>query len=833
MAWDASPWETKADDAVVRANSEQLYGLAGRITGRGSDLKSTINKGAMEFSSLVADPIESVNGKNAKVWQEGTQASFFGGTVLGGWAGEVKTFKEALEALEERYRTELGKIFEIGTGGPGEGAASTGRLQRQENLEAELTREATRLREAFDSDTEKRGAQMSSGPTPEVLKALVTDGDMGWAGWNLWGAASPVPLNAAEGAKLAAMLRTKILNGDKLTDADRELLIQLQALTGHALWMQKNGGDLSKNELAYLKTFYEGMSGDMAGLGEAGRGLNPNGMLWNVEDWMKNQNLAEDDVELIRETLGGGILALSDEGIGGGLGELPEQIQWMVNQEASGTYIDGHTYTASAFESNWMPIAGMLGAATFGLKGGLEFSGKTTLRMAEYTERVGWDEGVVGMQDILGASTRNHEANATLLSGGYRNIYGEDTPEYVLRNLFGNGWKDDGKAAAGLIDWIPEASTGSDSYERYLAGDASASLIDIMTNTEKNGDWDESAFQFFTDSGGHIGDDKHSPLGAENPLIAQAMGDVASNYLRSFGEYDNGDAWNTEYTGDHLRVDENDRTRFFQLVAGDPTARARLGDAIIAQAYSNSMDMVKGGDGVSGQLPAQSGRLLGYYNAAVTNNMFDKVAGLEGDQAKAAAEAAAKHAMADMLVSTVAGEVTNVTNLGIQRYDAHHPIAPLPDGTTPPRSNMGLFVRGLPGIANTALGIPLSMIADPSGATYNPNDVTYEKVAEIKVENFNAMNNHAMLKEAINQGLIDIKDVDPAMRDSSGTNIRDIKPGEDMDKVNGYLTGPIDRSDLGVKAVRMEASTFAKYKNVPGFYDTYEEYLQWRNNATE
>jgi len=837
VAWDASPWETKANEAVVRANSEQLFGLAGRITGRGTDLKGTIDKGAMEFSSLVADPIESVNGDNAKVWQEGTQASFFGGTVLGQWAGEVETFTTALEALEERYRTGLNKIFEIGTGGPGEGAASTGRLQAQDNLEAELTREATRLREAFDSDTEKRGGQMANGPTPEVLKELVTDGDMGWAGWNLWGAKAPVPLDAKDGEKLAEMLAAKLRDGDKLTDADRELLIQLQALAGHALWMQKNGGDLTKNELGFLKALYNGLDTDKRGYEKPFHG---DSLLLQIPGWLKDGGYSEGDIELVQEALGGGLLAVSDEGIGGGFGMLPSDVQNILNAEVDPDFHDipAGEGAEGFWRNQFVPLAALLGAAPATIKGGMEMSAKLTLRSAEYSSMLDETEDIEPLQDLLDVSTRNHEANRAILEGGYRNEkYGADTPEFVLRQLFGKqDWTDKGEAASSLIDWIPESAKSEDAYERELAGYSAAALIDITTNTTESSHFKDTAFEFFTNAGGEIGDDKAAPMGQRNPFVAQAMGEVAGTYLDSWGKFDPGKGLTTEWSLGHLSVDHNDRSRFFQLIAADPTARGRLGDDILAQLAMNAGDMVRAGegsaaDGIRGDLRDANGLLLGYFNRAVEDNMFDQVSGVEKGQQDAYAKAMADHARNDAIAGGFLGLGGTAVNSGVGAYnDANPAVAPAGGGPAM-RTPWGYAWRAFPSLAQTALGFPISELNGPPDA-YNEDDVAYQNVESVQYKQMSMLTNQAMVNAAVESGQIDVADLPEGLRGDGGVRAFDRDDMLHASNINGQLEGVLKKAGYGW-AEGAHRGTYETYDDLFDDRESYKDYLQHRNDPED
>ncbi|GLZ80173.1 hypothetical protein Afil01_49800 [Actinorhabdospora filicis] len=843
MAFDTSPWETKADEAAVSGEANTLMSLAGRITGRGGELRDAINAGAMEFSDIVADPIEARNRDNVTSWVSGTQATVFGSSILTAWAGEVGTFKRELAALDTRYAEGVNRIFEIGTGGPGEGANSVGRNAAQKSLEAELTAEAVRLRAKFDTDTESRGAQLRSGPTTEVLKALVSDGTMKWAAFNLWGAKGAVPLDGKDAKKLAEMLVAKLKGGGKLTQADRELLINLQALAGHALWMQKHGGNLSKGELAYLKTLF----------GELNRGYNGDdtpfrgdSALLNIDAWLKGSGYGAADQSLIRGALGGGLLALSDDGIGGGYELLPSDVRRSLEAELPETWdIPAGEGAEGFWRAEFVPLAALLGAAP-ALQGGLKFSGLLTLRSAEYASMLDEKEDVEPLQTLLGVATRNHEAVREVLTGGYRTErFGADTPEFVLRQLFGkNDWTDGGAAAAKLVDWIPAASRGSDSYERYLAGVSSAAVIDILTNTHKTA-WDQSAFQFFTDSGGRIGDATDVPMGVANPKISQALGDVASAYLQSFGGRDgvegaktqwgymvsgpNGEVW----VPDKLQIDPDDRARFFQLIVADPKAAAQLGNDILGTMYRNTGDMVGTDDpGARGSLAATSGRLLGYFDAALKNNMLDAVGDHERAEATAYGDEVAKNQRITGIMSGGIGFAFNQANNSVSAWDNNYALAH--GGRSLGGPTGGVFLRNLPvNVVQGVVGGFVPFFIDAPTAP-DPNDVDMRPVVgHISPEKFDLLTKHSMLDHAIDQGKVDVKDLDKGLLNEDGTRLRDLGANEDVPRVQAQLRDQLIKAGLRDLVENGQFDVYRYAKSVDDAQDSWQEYQQWRNNEKQ
>jgi hypothetical protein len=259
------------------------------------------------------------------------------------------------------------------------------------------------------------------------------------------------------------------------------------------------------------------------------------------------------------------------------------------------------------------------------LEGGREYSAALTLAIADADAnfRVAAEDELI---NVLEVSTRNRDANAALLTGGLRHPdYGKDSPEHVLRGIFGPQWKDDGRAASGLIDWIGTDATSDDKAERDRAVASAYALFTTMGDDSKSEHWDQSAHEFFSDGYGTIGTFEAAPIGAANPAIAMSMGKTAAAYLDIFSAADNGGdslpSFDNPVSRMYLSMDT--RQNFVELVMGDPAAGDALGKAAYQHALVEAAYADKWQDTEAAKSQAmESGMLMGLLDVGF-NRVFE------------------------------------------------------------------------------------------------------------------------------------------------------------------------------------------------------------------
>jgi hypothetical protein len=636
------PPTTTADENALEDAARTLDNHSGRILGQGTDVVAKMNTTAVEFSDLVSEPIKQRGGEFLTAATAAMEGAVWGSTVTNKWAASVREFKEAMKRLTAEWAGAVDDKFGIRESQVGGTTPNLTPAEREAATEdatayagqlklAEMNAAANAAYEKFKGDAADAGGWLKEGPTPENLQAMAMDGGVdSWALFSVFGMNAPMPLTGDAGEWLGGDLLDAIKNG-RVQDLPAELRGQLgvlKALVERAHHLESvGGGKLSEGELAYLEQFFGTIDKSV---------FEMPGLLDDDTNW------SDADKALILGGMGGGLLAVSNEKLGGGTARLPDSVRGFVETYIGGgekptvkpQHHDGDELRALATMLNAVDAQGMAK-----MNGGKEFSAAMTIAVAEHLdgEAGGYSIGEDTARTILDHSTANFEANAAILNGDIQHpYYKDDTAEATLRGLFGHKWSDGGSAATGFIDWIPRMSVSDDPAMRELAAESAFHLIDTMTNQEKAGPWKESAYQFFTDGYGKIGQYEAAPLGVANPLIAQSMGRTAIAYIDYFDTANVDDAKNQLFDDgrrEQFYLDKDTRVNFFELVMGDMEAGNELGKYAYAKIIGEAGGMV---DGKAWDDPhtegVEDGRLMGLLDAAyqrVYEDATDDKAGVD------------------------------------------------------------------------------------------------------------------------------------------------------------------------------------------------------------
>jgi hypothetical protein len=698
------PPDTDADPDELSTQSGFLQAHSGRIIGRGTDVLDQMNTGVVEFSELVAEPLAREGRDFISAAQTAMEGAVYGSMVTNQWATWVREFKTARQALINEWAGAVGNDFgikESEVGGttpnltPAERAAATAEATAyagQLKL-AELNARAATLWENFKGQARDAGSMLKGGPTPENLRALAADGVGTWLGYNVFGLDMAIPVTGADGKLLADAVLDMLRNGGELTPELRAQLESLMLLAQRAQNMQGvDDAQLTPSELAFLEAFYSGV--DVRDI----NGGPDNFMLYNIPQHLKDIGMSGADQALFLGAMGGGLLALSNSGVGGGLDRLPDSLRRPIEYLTGASKDKGYDY--ADYTMYIEGLAPMLGAAADKgldkLQAGRELSTGLMWMIADTFDHP--DDQVLNhlnklenadahFADIMEIITRDKDLNADLLTGFVKHPdYGDDSPEHLLRGVFGRNWEDDGKSAAKLIDWIPGALTGSDPFLARDAAESYASLVNTMTNDEIKGPWKQSAFTFFTDDYGKMNGFSNAPIGMANPHIAQALASSTIPFLDWFAdpeatievdgekvERDTAVNWaiNPEDRGAYFNM--TDRARMFELIMGSKDAANVLGEAVYAKAYVDGFDLPQwangddqadlglpgGGDGEGAEMYAKrTGRLIGFLQAgydAVHADGAEDAAGVTASNKQESAWVRAGAAVAKELVLSIPG----------------------------------------------------------------------------------------------------------------------------------------------------------------------------------
>lgn len=335
-------------------------------------------------------------------------------------------------------------------------------------------------------------------------------------------AASTLSPEAARQAGQQAGQRLRdALADEKSPDAARAALTELKTVVDRATAAKLAGQPVSASDAAFLKAFY-GTVGDK--LTDVPAYVGESEHEWNQRFFGLISDEAPGYDQATRQSmltsLGNGLVLLSDDGKGG-MTNLPSSVQQLLNSPATESHLSSYngyslfgpnTFSESSPAdlslkgNNAMPggalyaiydvpelskydgLRQMLTASDPGLVGGKEFSTDLTNRVSEIAgveSRIqANDPSTMGdtpllrdkpymddmMGDLLGVSTRNHEANADVLAD-----------RTAVSNLFRYDWTDSGQSASGLINWIGADAAAPGGPEHTLGQQAYSTLSNTMT----------------------------------------------------------------------------------------------------------------------------------------------------------------------------------------------------------------------------------------------------------------------------------------------------------------------------------------------------------------
>ncbi|MDA1358973.1 hypothetical protein O1R50_05030 [Glycomyces luteolus] len=600
--------ESKADVGTLREGATEFESKSGAIIGRGSEVVAQMKSTAVEFTELVSEQLKSRGTESIEAARTAMQGSVWGGAVTGKWADAAETYQQIAAShtasWNEAVRSGFGVTAEsagVTAGMPGDVASKIMDNKMAEAGAEQLAAMQGAVNAAYEKykdEAKLAGTRLQQGPTPANLRALSGGGTTTWALFNAFGLKAGIPpLDGADGKRLAeALIGFLAGDDDAIPPALRTQIDNLLAIARHAQGIQDAGKQLDPGQLDFLQQLFKGLD-------IPANDNNPNGgtVFEALPHWLKARDVSGADQTLILGAFGGGLLAMTNEKIGGGFGRLPESLRDTLG------YYSGKVdnFNVHTLHDQLIALAPYLGATTAKqiglgrLEGGKEFSAALTFAVADFYSEVtrrrpAYEVPFTDLEEfaphLLEASTRNTDVNHELLTGKIQHPdIGKHTPEYLVRALFGNTWdKDAGKAAAGLIDWIGTDAGSNDPATKDRATEAAYALFTTMTDRDNtSGLFDKSAYDFFTDSYGKIGSFENAPIGAANGAITYSMAKAAVPYLDYFAETDTGGKDQLFMSKDPKAADmylsQQTREDFVELIMGGDASRDKFG----AEVYRN------------------------------------------------------------------------------------------------------------------------------------------------------------------------------------------------------------------------------------------------------
>ncbi|CAM3958617.1 hypothetical protein NOGI109294_20275 [Nocardiopsis gilva] len=657
---DFTPKDTDADPGEIKDSHEDLKGLNKRMLGQSKDLSGQFNSTSMEFSEAVAWNITDESKYNSNKWINASESVMFCAFVTEFWHGCVNDFKKKRKQIVEDWEDakkaaekavpddyEDVPITESNhpSHAPGNDSATKkaveayyGLVRKRGELKKEDSTNWSNLQEGKDEVE----SQLKGGPNVENIKKLMDAGYVDMAFFNLRGTDFYLNKIDTKNVEKWPDKLSKYWSGEKELDSEYYSMMMLLNIIGYessrvqALRDSSNPPQLDKKYRDYLKKFY---SGTENGWGASGNTLD----LANLID---GSDLERSEKDAALGAIGGGLLTLSDEKIGGGFEELPESIR----KASSGSFVwnikspeDG--YDTANWIEDYKKLSKLLGNAPENLQGGKDFSAGISISIGQHlkSDSKDWiDEDAAG--HLVEVAARNKDANHGILTDDYTHPYIEnaDLDDKELKKLKSlnsdavegllkyewpdkdeNGnesWMKDGKPVTGLIDWLADDALEDNPEVRRRAGEASEGLISMITTDEM--------FKSLTDTGIKTSGDDNATFSRVNPEICEKLANIFYSHIDDFGiesdsPRDNKFVISDDPNKDELTVDSRSRARFMQyLVANEETAE-NLIQAVEAKQDSTFNEYMKNGENPTDNA-GNSGRLKGLLDASIINESLER-----------------------------------------------------------------------------------------------------------------------------------------------------------------------------------------------------------------
>lgn len=575
------PPDTEVKLADLEAEAKAAWDLTGRALGGAEGGREAITSSATEFSELISADINIAGTKNEQEWRKACLVLTFAASVADLWRKDVTAFRKERKDLISDYQSAITAarlahtpVFSPSAGGSGLPLSPSqspmglphdphaGLRSAYMEVLARFNKKGKDLKDELLDTAGERAALLDGGPEPSNLKALVEAGVLGWGAYNVLGPEhdTPLPVSAGEARKMAGELDA-YLSGDKEPDARYyEILAAVGAVSAKAKTLQEanraNMGPshpmsaassrqkLDEDELDFLRTFYGELEEQ-----------SPYGVV-RLMPWLEGHDgpgWGETERNRFGGAMADGLLVLSDEDLGGGQDLLPESVRNFAGgiPTKDGDHVGGRIFAND--KHNWLRDARDLGDlfehADPELRGGTEFSSNTTLALGHYLNQGGRVDGpspeeATSISHLLDVTTRNEEANHRILTDSATPPWEySDNPRYegpsmpdfgsaadALKGLYAHDWEDDGKAVAGLTDWIPEFSRGT-SAQAEMAGTATVGLMEALA-----GEGDDTPFHDAADDS----ETRHSLAVTEiNPELTESLVRIYENYEDDFILHEN------------------------------------------------------------------------------------------------------------------------------------------------------------------------------------------------------------------------------------------------------------------------------------------------------
>ncbi|WP_156208157.1 hypothetical protein [Nocardiopsis sp. SBT366] len=644
---------TNANPDTIRTRTEELDALQARLLGRADDLGSTFYDTATEFTELMAWGIGSQTREELQVWQNAGSAIAYASSMMELWAQYVEDFKAERESqTSEWFDFREAKKAEIPDEYQGEtitasypaqkGFGLVGPENKCRSIYGELTTKHGELEEReranyqeFEDNAGDVAKMLGQGPTKENIQALIDSGINSWAFYNIDPSNYTMMVDGRElteeNAEELAEDLGEYWSGEKAIDENyHELMLLLSMITTNALQAQQGGTGYRDEEMDFLEAFYGALEEE----GPGGRGV------IGLPNIMEDGDMSEEEREHALGAIGEGILALSDQRLGGGYDNVPESVRNAIDIPFG--YGDGGSGDPLASQEvdalTMSDLSELFAHTSNDFEGGYGLSTNLALSLGTFTEHWGnesdhWvsSEELAALTDV---ASRNKDANSFVLTGEHVGEakesdidYREDFRTTAIEGLFTYEWHDEGESVRQMTDWLAEDLHSEDPDDRSRAQEAFPGFMETITDPDMH--------KALTRTGTSLEEDGNNYTNASfsqyNIDLANSFADIFDAHIFSFSSGDVIDENGNPTTGvgeydperDFVELGSQERANFMQyLVGNDQTAAHVLESVDLYQ----QIELISYMEGESGGATSarEAGTLQGILNQSLTMESDDR-----------------------------------------------------------------------------------------------------------------------------------------------------------------------------------------------------------------
>ncbi|WP_245650655.1 TPR repeat region-containing protein [Nocardia harenae] len=334
-----------------------------------------------------------------------------------------------------------------------------------------------------------------------------------------------------------------------------------------------------------------------------------------LNEQLQNREKAGDPIAAVqRDNLANSVLAVSNEnvkssnGSPGSYDDLPPDLQTLISGHPT-EYVGDTPMSGPELADHYAEVgefADLLDQSSPGMQPGHQLGvelGRQSEEIIDFLNNSdgklppGFDEGTdedmrESAQQLLGVATRNDDVSYSLLTGNDMPERPDLGPDYkpgkfdaddFRDTIFREEWPDDGKSAAGLLDWIAEDSN-KPGEEGDRARQTLTDLPDYFAPMSGPSDLSVSGRPEMQSEDGQTSYEKNVRAFAENPALADSLANVMGSNIDA---YISPNVVDSGVRGDQAALSQTDADRLLFLSSQSEGGRLML--EVSRQAYESDM----------------------------------------------------------------------------------------------------------------------------------------------------------------------------------------------------------------------------------------------------